>query len=163
MVRRYIIIGVFVAAGITGAGWYFLAKQPVGSFPLSVTQPTEMRVVEPAETPLEPREIPVSEAANWKTHINSDYHYSIKIPQRTKIVAEEKNLEGEKRDYFEGYLVDNVRSEEPALREEEIVGETDDQKFNYILKQGNLSIHIEVVKGVESDFRAYAERGADLL
>lgn len=56
----YIILGVLVIAGVAGASWYFVARQPVTPPTAPLVQP---EVTPPEEVPLE--EPPVDETADW--------------------------------------------------------------------------------------------------
>lgn len=154
-----LVIGVLVLI-LAGGGTYLALNskskiQPIVSkeSPISTPSPTPTSVPTPAP----------DETANWKTYTNINYHYSLKIPQDTKILAEEKNLEGKGLDYFEGELAHNVVLQYSLVKEEELLGKTDEEAFKYALKQGALTINIEVIKGVKSDFAKYAEKGGKLL
>lgn len=68
----HIIIGVLVVAGIAGASWYFVMRQP--ALPPEETTPS---VVQPPSV-----EMPEDETANWKVYRSEKCKFELKYPNK---------------------------------------------------------------------------------
>jgi hypothetical protein len=152
------LILAIVGLGIVAVGViaYFQLRSPT---PQALPTPAPIRETS-GFTPQSPvSTLPTPDTTGWKVYINKKYSYIINYPARAN-VTEEENPQGR---LFEGEVVDVVDFEYPYLKSEEVIGNTEAEKANFILSQGNLGVKIEVIQNVRSTLRDYAEKSAELL